>query len=141
LDWNDNYLACWELEQFLKEIFKTKLHLVNLLLDLRNLWKEYGRESMNLNMIVSIECLYFFLHWIWRDNFVMCYMNNIFYRCQDEFQKIVNLTSRFLLERDGFQVYLVDNYYGWNYEVLFNQNDMIVLCICKYFEVNIIIYA
>jgi hypothetical protein len=52
------------------------------------------------------------------------------------------LTSRFLLERDGFCVYLVDDCNGQTFEVLYNREEKVFFfCICKHFEVNDIICA
>jgi hypothetical protein len=47
----------------------------------------------------------------------------------------------FLLERDDFCVYLVDDYSGQTFEVLYNREEKVVFCICKYFKVNGIICA
>jgi hypothetical protein len=53
--------------------------------------------------------------------------------------KCVNLTSRILLKRDICCVYLVDDCSGQTFSVLYNREEKLVFCICKYFEVNSIL--
>jgi hypothetical protein len=88
------------LNTFLKKYLRQKATLGEFVIRfqeaLKRIWEgeheaehDYKYKILRLNSALNIK-----------RSFRDVYTNNIFYRCQDEFQKVVNLTSRFLLERD-----------------------------------------
>lgn len=73
--------------------------------------------------------------------FQQSYTNDIFYKCQEEFRKCVNLSCKMIEEQDEVAVYEVSDCWDKSFVVLYRRALREIQCICRKFEAMGIVCA
>ena len=73
--------------------------------------------------------------------FVCSYTNEIFYKCQEQFRKCVNLSCKLIEEQNEEAVYEVTDCWNKSFVVIYRRSLREVLCICRMFEAMGIVCA